>query len=390
MTPPLRVGVVGLGRAFTLMLPTFLQDPRVELVAACDPREAARAQFERDFAAPTFDSVEALAAQAAVEVVYIASPHQFHAAHTRIAAAAGKHVLVEKPMALSEAECDAMVADCAAAGVTLIVGHCHSFDAPYLAARDLLRGGSLGRVCMVQAFNYTDFLYRPRRPEELRTDEGGGVVYSQAAHQVDVVRLLVGRRVERVRAVLGRWDAARPTEGAYAALLWFEGGAYASLTYSAYGHFDSDAWMGGIGELGQPKPEGTHGAARRRLATVHDAAEEARLKAASTYGGPSYRPPAAQPASIAHNHFGPVIVSCERGALRPLPDALLLDLDLQQQRLPLPAPAVPRAEVIDELYAAVRGGRPPLHDGPWARATLRVCLALLESAESQQDVVLPY
>ena len=399
MTPPLRVGVVGLGRAFTLMLPTFLQDPRVELVAACDPREVARAQFTRDFDAPAFDSVEALAAQPAVEVVYIASPHPFHAAHTSIAAAAGKHVLVEKPMALSLSECDAMVADCAAAGVQLIVGHCHSFDTPYRAARELLRGGGLGRVRMVQALNYTDFLYRPRRPEELRTEDGGGVVYSQAAHQVDVVRLLVGSRVSRVRALLGRWDEARPTEGAYCALLCFDDGAFANLSYSGYGHFDSDAWMGGIGEMGQLKPAGTlgaqdmHGAARRRLAAVHDAAEEARLKAASTYGGPTYQPPATQTAAIAHqlahNHFGPVIVSCEHGALRPLPDALLLDLDLQQQRVPLPAPTVPRAEVIDELFAAVREGTAPLHDGAWARATLQVCLALLESAQTQQDVVLP-
>ena len=113
MSAPLRVGVVGLGRAFTLMLPTFVQDTRVRLVAACDPREAARAQFTRDFDVPVFDSVGALLAQPGVDVVYIASPHQHHAAHTALAAAAGKHVLVEKPMAITMADCDAMVAACA-------------------------------------------------------------------------------------------------------------------------------------------------------------------------------------------------------------------------------------------------------------------------------------
>ena len=75
----INIGVVGLGRAFTLMLPTFLHDPRVNLVAATDPIDVARAQFEKDFAAPAYESIEALCADPQVDVVYIASPHQFHA-----------------------------------------------------------------------------------------------------------------------------------------------------------------------------------------------------------------------------------------------------------------------------------------------------------------------
>ena len=189
----IRLGVAGLGRAFTLMLPTLLQDRRVQLVAACDPREEARSQFERDFEAPTYADIEGLAKDASVEAIYIASPHQFHAAQTRVAALHGKHVLVEKPMALTLAECDDMIAHCREGGVQLIVGHCHSFDSPYLRAREIVSSGEFGRVRMIHALNYTDFLYRPRRPEELRTEAGGGVVFSQAAHQVDVVRLLAGQ-----------------------------------------------------------------------------------------------------------------------------------------------------------------------------------------------------
>ena len=64
-------------------------------------------------------------------------------------------------------------------------------------------------------------------------------MFNQAAHQVDIVRLHRRRPRASVRAATGAWDAARPTEGAYAALLTFEGGAFASLTYSGYGHFDS-------------------------------------------------------------------------------------------------------------------------------------------------------
>src|SRR5205823_7610551 len=104
---------------------------------------------------------------------------------------------------------------------------------------------------------------RPRRPEELVTASGGGVVLSQGAHQVDIVRLLGGGRVATVRAVTGAWDAQRPTEGAYAALLCFDGGVFASLTYSGYAHFDADEFCGGIGELGAAKEPASYGAARR-------------------------------------------------------------------------------------------------------------------------------
>jgi phthalate 4,5-cis-dihydrodiol dehydrogenase len=384
---PIRLGVAGLGRAFTLMLPTFLADPRLRLVGACDPRASARDQFSRDFGAPACQDIEQLARDPAVEAIYVASPHQFHAEHTRIAAAHGKHVLLEKPMALSLAECDAMIEACRQAGVRLVVGHCHSFDAPYLRARELIQGGTLGQVRMIQALNYTDFLYRPRRPEELDTAAGGGVVFSQAAHQVDVVRLLAGSPVLRVRAATGGWDPERPTEGAYTALLWFANGAFASLTYSGYGHFDSDEWSGWIGEMGQARNPDDYGAARRRLQSAGSAAEEARLKNESTYGGPSYRPPAAATGAL-YQHFGPVLVSCDRADLRPLPDGVWVYGHENKQHLPLPPPTVPRSEVIDELHAALRAGQAPLHDGRWARATLAVCLALLQSAAEQREVEL--
>lgn len=387
----IRLGVTGLGRAFSLMLPTFLADERIELAAACDPRPAAREQFARDFQAPVFEDIEALAAQHDLNAIYIASPHQFHAAHTRVAAAHGKHVLVEKPMAITLPECDDMIQACSQAGVHLIVGHCHSFDTPYLIARKLIGAGGLGRVRMIQALNYTDFLYRPRRPEELQTEAGGGVVFSQAAHQVDVVRLLAGSRATRVRAIMGQWDPARPTEGAYSALLWFEDGTFASLTYSGYGRFDSDEWCGWTGEMGHAKGHEAHGQARRRLAGVVSSEEEARLKAASTYGGPAWKPPVPAEAAAAaamHQHFGPVIVSCEHGDLRPMPDAVWVYGDSKRERIELSSPAVPRFEVIDELADAVLHGCKPLHDGPWARATLEICLALLRSAREGCDVEL--
>src|ERR1700740_2216134 len=100
MSEPLRLGIIGLGRAFTLMLPTFAAHPLIRLVAASDPRADARARFAADFAASTHETTEALCADDTVQAVYIASPHQFHVEHVKLAAKFGKHVLVEKPMAL--------------------------------------------------------------------------------------------------------------------------------------------------------------------------------------------------------------------------------------------------------------------------------------------------
>src|SRR5437764_177724 len=211
----IRLGVVGLGRAFTLMLPTFVADERIELAGAADPRPEARRQFESDFGARAYDSIEPLCDDHSIEAIYAASPHQFHAEHVRIAATAGKHVLVEKPMALSIDECQSMIDSAERARVHLIVGHSHSFDAPILRTRELIASGEFGPLRMLTAFNFTDFMYRPRRPEELSTPAGGGVVWSQAAHQVDIVRLLAGGVARSVHALTGAWDRARPTEGAY-------------------------------------------------------------------------------------------------------------------------------------------------------------------------------
>jgi phthalate 4,5-cis-dihydrodiol dehydrogenase len=380
MIPKLKVGVAGLGRAFSVMVPTFTADPRVELVAGADPRPEARARFAADFGAKVFDSVEAMCAEAAVEAVYVATPHQFHAAHTIAAASCKKHVLVEKPMALSLDECRAMIAAARNAGVQLIVGHSHSFDAPILKAREIIAAGTLGRVRMVSALNYTDFLYRPRRPEELDTEAGGGVVFNQAAHQVDIVRLLAGSPVKRVRAVTGAWDPQRRTEGAYTCQLAFEDGAFATLVYSGYGHFDSDEFMGWIGEMGAKKDPSSYGLARALLK-----GDEAALKNQRNYGGPAFRAPE-KPG--AHQHFGLVIASCERADVRPLPSGVLIYGDSERRTEPLPEPTIPRVEVIDELYDAVVKGKAPLHSGEWAMATMEVCLAMLRSAREQREVAL--
>ena len=382
----LRLGVAGLGRGFMLMLPTFHGHPLVELVAAADPRAESRDQFVKDFGGRSYAQFDALCDDPDVDAIYIATPHQFHAGHVVAASRRGKHAMVEKPMALTLAECATMIEAAQRAGTQLLVGHSHSFDAPYLRAHQLIAGGTYGAVRMIHAMYYTDFLYRPRRPEELDTAQGGGVVFSQGAHQVDIVRMLGGGRAKSVRAHTGRWDPKRPTEGAYTAMMNFENGAFSSLTYSGYAHFDSDELAGWVGELGEARSPDGYGTARARLRGVASSADEAEMKSKRTYGVM----PTAERGAVGHNHFGSVIASCDAADLRPLPNGVMIYDDAKAWLDPLPPPAVPRAEVIDELCDAAIRGIAPLHSGEWAMATLEVCLAILESARTGADVTLAH
>jgi phthalate 4,5-cis-dihydrodiol dehydrogenase len=314
-----------------------------------------------------------------VDAVYVATPHQLHAAHAKLACAHGKHVMIEKPMALSLDECRSMIEAARRAGVQLLVGHSHSFDAPILRTRAILEKGTYGAPRMISALDFTDFLYRPRRPEELATEAGGGVLYNQAAHQVDIVRLLAGGKARSVRAHTGAWDPARPTEGAYSCQIGFENGVFASLVYSGYAHFDSDEFMGWIGEMGQKKNPQAYGATRKALR-----GNELSLKARRNYGGKDFK--ATRP--VAHQHFGLFLVSCEKADLRPLPTGVMVYGDRGRRLHRLAAPKVARREVIDELYGAVVEGRPPLHGGEWAMATMEVCLAMLRSARENKEILL--
>jgi phthalate 4,5-cis-dihydrodiol dehydrogenase len=385
----LQIGVAGLGRAFQLMLPTLVADNRIVLVAAADPRPEARDRFEGDFSAPGYASVEEMCADPDVQAVYVATPHQFHAANVVAAASHRKHVLVEKPMALNLGECRSMIEATRRAGVHMVIGHSHSFDAPILRTRKLIASGEFGSLRMINALNYTDFLYRPRRPEELRTESGGGVIFNQAPHHVDIVRLLGGGLVKSVCAVTGNWDADRPTEGAYSAILKFASGAHATITYSGYAHFDSDEFVDWIAESGLPKTPDSYGTTRALIGQALSREQESALKTTRLYGGAaSASTPPTTSQQRMHQHFGLIVASCERADLRPTARGVKMYDDGQERFESLPPPTVPRAEVIDELCDAIFNDRPTLHNGEWGMATMEVCFAMLQSSHERREIPL--
>src|SRR2546428_9862613 len=104
----LRFGMVGLGVAGGRRLAILAKSDKVVLTAAVDFRREARERFELDFGGKTYTTVEDLCASSDVDAVWIATPTELHRDHVLVAAARGKHVILEKPMALTLEECDQM------------------------------------------------------------------------------------------------------------------------------------------------------------------------------------------------------------------------------------------------------------------------------------------
>ena len=377
---PLGLGVIGLGMAGAVMVYAASKHPLARLVAAADPQPAPRAAFVADFGGEAYPDARQVCERPDVEAVYIATPHQFHRDHAIMAAQHGKHVIVEKPLALTLEDCDAIIEAVERNRVHLIVGHTHGFDPAVRAMRDLIAAGEIGELGLIAMWNYTNFMYRPRRPEELDTSRGGGILFNQVPHQIDTIRVL-GGEVASVRGYARRMDPLRPTEGLASALLQLRGGAAATLTYSGYDHFDADELHDWIAESGAPKPRDQHGAAIRALAARGD--EETTLRVRGfALGARPYASPPHQP------HFGELIVSGARGDLRASKDGVLVyDADGVREIALTPRAGVPgRNEVIDDLHAAIRTGLPPLQDARWGRQTLAVALALQASAEAGREV----
>jgi len=376
----LRFGVLGLGIAGGIMAPYLAQHPRTCVAGAADRHAGLRQRFEQDFGVPTDDDAAALLRRPEIDAVYIATPHQFHREHALMAAELGKHVIVEKPMALTLADCDAMIEAAQRHGVTLIVGHTNSFDPAIGRLHQLAVSGEFGRLAMLLMWNYTDFLYRPRRPEELDTRQGGGILFNQVPHQIDIARLLAGAPLRSVRAMTATLDPRRPTEGCCTALLDFSNGVAASLTYSGYDHFDSDELHGWISSIGRPK-QPRHGATRRSLLALPDGAHEQRQRSERYgYGGDAYKlgPRTHQ------SHFGTLIATFERADVRTTPAGLAIYHDDGVSEISLPPEVDGRVAVLDEFCAAVLDGRPAVHDGEFGRGTVEASLALLDSVRQRR------
>jgi len=215
------IGASNIAREY--MVAAVRAQPGHDVVAVAS-RSAERA---RDFAAAhgiasAHDSVDALLADPAVDVAYISSTNELHCEQVLAAAAAGKHVLCEKPLAMSMADAQRMVDACRAQGVLMATNHHLRNAATHRKMRELVQAGAVGQPLFARVF-HAGFLrpivqgWRITRPEA-----GGGVIFDIVVHDVDALRFILG--AEPV-------EAAGMSQNAFLSQAGVEDGAMAILRF---------------------------------------------------------------------------------------------------------------------------------------------------------------
>ncbi len=244
MPEPLKVGLIGTGGISRQHLPGYqLKPDDIRLSAVCDIREDAAREFAAEANVDSiFTSADAMLEHADIDAVDICTIHDTHAELAIAAARAGKHVLLEKPMAVSIDECRAIVEATDQAGVTFMVAQHLRHVPTYMALRRRIQAGELGRIWSARVDTFlTAALDDPNQPIAPRAGwwgfdgkrGGGGVVTLLSVHHLDLMRYFVGE-VARVdaRAWRGHPSFTNDAEDRAVATLEFANGAVGQLTAS--------------------------------------------------------------------------------------------------------------------------------------------------------------
>jgi UDP-N-acetyl-2-amino-2-deoxyglucuronate dehydrogenase len=190
-----RIAIVGLGMAVAPHARSLLDlGERVEVVRAYSRSAARRERFAGEFPFPLTDGLEAIERDPAIDAVLILTPPNTHLEVATRFARAGKHILLEKPLEVSTARAEQLVALCREAGVRLGVVLQHRFRLGSLKLAALLADGSLGRIASASAHMP---LWRPQSYYDepgrgTRERDGGGVLLTQGIHTLDLLLSLAG------------------------------------------------------------------------------------------------------------------------------------------------------------------------------------------------------
>jgi phthalate 4,5-cis-dihydrodiol dehydrogenase len=393
-----RVGLAGLGRVAVGITRALARSPLYEIVAAADLRQEGREAFASAYGGRTYDSIEKLAEDPDVEAVWVMTPHEHHAEHAIMAAEHGKHLVVEKPIEVRVEAALQMVDAAERNGVVLMAGGSRSYDPALRAMRDIIQSGEVGSVRALNTWSYSGWMMRPRADSELDLARGGSVIFSQGAHQADLLRVMAGGRVRSLRAFFGQWMPERPTPGYYSGFLQFEDGADATMVYDGYGYFlghELVPWGetrgGGGGEERSPEAMRAY---RQRLRAGD--LNEYGLREVSRFGGSPATSAAPGPEASRSGEAPPwvpsdaglLVVSCERGLLRQSPHGVYVYDDDGRREVEVPNHGDSRSTELREFYDAVVYGKPVPYDGRWGAATLEVVAGIVESGQSGCEVFL--
>ena len=233
----LKMGILGIGVSGARIARAMATMPEIELIAGAARRPELHGDFAERYGAKIYGSAEEICRDPGVQALWISTPNQFHAEHMVLAAFHGKHVIIEKPIAITIREAEQMMEAAERNGVTVVCGHVLSNTPRAQMVRWIIRSGELGPLRALNVWAYTDWMLRPRTASEMDFAKGGGVPYRQAPHQVDTLRVLGDGLVRSVRGMIGQWLPERTMPGYYAAYIEFEDGTPATLVHNGYGYF---------------------------------------------------------------------------------------------------------------------------------------------------------
>lgn len=223
----LRIGLVGLGTAGLRHAAAIARHPAAALVAAADPAPGAQ-RAAAELGIPCLPDAGELLARPDVDAVVISLPHSMLAAAAIEAARRGKHILLEKPMGLSVAEAESVVAACRSAGVRLMVNYVHRFREEYRQAAALIGAGAIGRpVLLIEVMASGRSAMPPWvfQPEVA----GGGMLMYNGSHSVDRLLWLASTPVARVQATTATLSYPVAVEDSACATLSFANGSLGVL-----------------------------------------------------------------------------------------------------------------------------------------------------------------
>jgi 1,5-anhydro-D-fructose reductase (1,5-anhydro-D-mannitol-forming) len=260
-----RWGIIGLGDiAERNFVPAVAAAADTELVSVVS-RSMSKAQA---FAAKhrvtrAYDSLDSMLADPDLDAVYIATPNALHAEQTIAAARAGKHVLCDKPMALTEEEGERMIEESEKHGVKLAVAFRNRYHPAHVDTRRHVKAGDLGEIQYAKAQLFVGG--KRGHWQGWRSDPamgGSGSIVGQAVHPVDLLRFVLDSEVVELRCVTDEAPPARPVDESTYTLLTFRNGAHATVASGALvPNSDNDVVVYGSkakifckGTLGTPKP----------------------------------------------------------------------------------------------------------------------------------------
>jgi predicted dehydrogenase len=204
------------------VIPGIRRAARCEIIAIGSRDEGrARLVAERHGIRRVHGSYEALLADPEVDAVYVPLPNHLHAEWTIAAARAGKHVLCEKPLATTAAEAERMIEACRAGGVTLMEAFMYRLHPSWVAVRELVASGRIGRLTAVSSW----FSYYNDDPANIRNIRayGGGALFDIGCYSVNLSRMLFGGEPARVSATIVR-DPESGVDVLTSGILEFAGG----------------------------------------------------------------------------------------------------------------------------------------------------------------------